>query len=128
MAWGSQSTPPPPTSAFVKLLPLIILFFVLGAFAFVGYHCYAIMNSIADSTNKKLEKKHVVFTKDGMKVGVKELNTENYVDRTQSVLVKAWNYSTWPAYRSRFWNKEAQVAEPRKAYDARSENTSGNEG
>lgn len=22
-----------------------------------------------------------------------------------SLLVKAWNYSSWPAYKSRFWNK-----------------------
>ena len=28
-------------------------------------------------------------------------------DGKNSVLVKAWNYSTWPAYKSRFWNKEA---------------------
>lgn len=25
-----------------------------------------------------------------------------------SLLVKAWNYSSWPAYKSRLWNKEAQ--------------------
>lgn len=35
-------------------------------------------------------KKNVVFTKDGLKVGVKSVETENYVDKTQSVLVKAW--------------------------------------
>lgn len=23
-----------------------------------------------------------------------------------SMLVKAWNYSSWPGYRSRLWNKE----------------------
>jgi hypothetical protein len=41
-----------------------------------------------------------------MKVGVKEVKTEKYVDKTQNVLVKAWNLSTWPAYKSRLgWNK-----------------------
>ena len=24
----------------------------------------------------------------------------------RSLLVKAWNYSKWPAYKSRFWNKD----------------------
>ena len=32
-----------------------------------------------------------------------------------SVLVKAWNYSTWPAYRSRLWNKEQNGSEGAKA-------------
>ena len=83
MAWGSSSKQPPPSSALTKVLPLIILLLVLGAFAFVGYHIYAVCSSIADSTNKKLEKKNVTFTKDGMRVGVKELTTESYVDQTQ---------------------------------------------
>lgn len=56
-----------------------------------------------------MQKKNVVFTKDGMKVGVKEMKTENYVDTTQSFLVKAWNLSEWPAYKSRLgWNKTAE--------------------
>jgi len=42
-----------------------------------------------------------------MKVGVKEIKNENYVDRTQSILVKAWNLSSWPGYKSKLWNKEA---------------------
>jgi len=35
--------------------------------------------------------KNVVFTKDGMRVGVKHVETEKYVDATQSWVVKAWN-------------------------------------
>jgi hypothetical protein len=53
-----------------------------------------------------MERKNVVLTKSGMKVGVKEVRNERYVDKTQSILVKAWNLSTWPAYQSRFWNKD----------------------
>ena len=37
--------------------------------------------------------KNVVFTKDGVKVGVKHVETEKYVDATQSWVVKAWNLS-----------------------------------
>jgi hypothetical protein len=43
-----------------------------------------------------------------MRVGVKELKDESYVDKTQSYFVKAWNLSTWPAYKSRIWNREQQ--------------------
>ena len=53
-----------------------------------------------------MQSKNVVFTKDGLKVGVKEVKNESYVDSVQSGLVKAWNLSTWPGYKSRLWNKE----------------------
>jgi hypothetical protein len=38
-----------------------------------------------------MEKKNVVFTKDGAKVAVKEVKTEDYADRTQRAFVKTWN-------------------------------------
>lgn len=56
-----------------------------------------------------MEKKNIVLTKDGVKVGVKEVRNEEYVDKTQSVLMKAWNMSSWPGYQSKIWdtgNKE----------------------
>ena len=36
--------------------------------------------------------------------------------RWRSFLVKAWNYSSWPAYKSRFWNKDQVEAQSRKPY------------
>jgi hypothetical protein len=65
------------------VLPLVVLVVVIAGLAFVGLQIYAIVNDIADSTNKKLESKNVTFTKDGMKVGIKEVKTERYVDQTQ---------------------------------------------
>lgn len=41
-----------------------------------------------------MEKKNVVFTKDGAKVGVREVSTEKYTDRTQKAFVKTWNAAT----------------------------------
>jgi hypothetical protein len=38
-----------------------------------------------------MEKKNVVFTKDGARVGVKELSAEQAADRTQRAFVKTWN-------------------------------------
>jgi len=38
-----------------------------------------------------MNRKNVVWTKDGLKVGVKSIKQESYVDKTQSWVVKAWN-------------------------------------
>jgi len=54
-----------------------------------------------------MEARHLSISKDGMKVSLKEMKNENYVDKTQNMLVNAWNLSEWPAYKSRFWNKQA---------------------
>ena len=38
-----------------------------------------------------MEKKNVVFTKDGAKVGVKEVSAEQYADKTQKAFINTWN-------------------------------------
>ena len=70
-------------STLGKILPLIITLVVLAIAAFVGIVIYSIVNDVADKTSKKMEEKNVVFTKDGMKVGVKELKGEDFVGSTQ---------------------------------------------
>ncbi|KAF7918779.1 uncharacterized protein EAE98_009557 [Botrytis deweyae] len=129
MAWGSSSTsPPPPRSALSKLLPLLIFLIILGAFAFVAYQVYLVTQQVSKSASDKMASKNVSFTKDGVKVGVKELKNENYVDKTQGFLVKAWNLSTWPAYQSRLgWNSPKDngnggKVESRKPYSRSSSN------
>lgn len=73
-----------------QLTPLIVLFLVLGGIGFVGYHIYLSVNKIQESASKNMGK-NITFTKDGMRVGVKEVNTEKYVDATQRVFVGVWN-------------------------------------
>ncbi|OTB02383.1 hypothetical protein M426DRAFT_322656 [Hypoxylon sp. CI-4A] len=93
MAWKSK-TPiqvEAKTSAFSQLLPLLILLVFVAGGAFVGYQIYLGVNKIRDSTEQRMAKKNVVFTKDGLKVGVKHVEQEKYVDATQSWVVKAWN-------------------------------------
>ena len=70
-------------SVLSKLLPLILLFLGLAVAGFIGFVIYTIATDIADKTSKKMEKKNVSFGKEGMKIGVKEVKTENYVDQTQ---------------------------------------------
>jgi len=94
--------------AIGNLIPLVILFVFVGGAAWIGYQIYLYTNELADRGVKKLEKKNVVFSKDGMKVGIKEVRSEDYTDQTQSVLVKAWSYASFPNYKSRLgWNTEA---------------------
>lgn len=40
-----------------------------------------------------MNKKNVVFTKDGVRVGVKHVDDERYVDATQKWVVKAWDHA-----------------------------------
>lgn len=66
---------------------------VIAALAWLGLQIYQSVVKIQEQANKKMGKKNVVFTKDGLRVGVKQVENEAYVDKTQSWLVKAWNLS-----------------------------------
>ncbi|EME81383.1 uncharacterized protein MYCFIDRAFT_211830 [Pseudocercospora fijiensis CIRAD86] len=89
-----------------SLFPLIILFGVLGILAFLGYQIYLWSNELADRGSKHMEKKHMSFTKDGgLRVSVKEQGDEKLGDKTQNVIVNAWNNAELPNYKSRLgWN------------------------
>ena len=95
--------------ALGDLIPLIIFFIIVGVGGFVGYHVspqsllrynpytwpdrslmcvsnlqvYLVINDIGNTSKQKMEKKNIAFTKDGMKVGVKEVKVEDYADKTQ---------------------------------------------
>ncbi|KAF2735419.1 hypothetical protein EJ04DRAFT_511822 [Polyplosphaeria fusca] len=77
--------------ALGNLIPLVVLFLFVGGAAWVGYQIYLYTNELSERGVHKLEKKNVVFTKDGMKVGVKEMSAEKYADKTQRAFVKTWN-------------------------------------
>ncbi|KAI9886559.1 MAG: N-alpha-acetyltransferase mak3 [Watsoniomyces obsoletus] len=116
MAWGASSKPPPPPpSTLVKILPLLILFFFLAIAAVIGYHIYCAANEITNAAGKKLEGNRIVCSRDGVKVSVTHVEDETYVDRTQSILVKAWNLSSFPAYRSRFFKTDGSKSKSRKS-------------
>ncbi|KAI8939231.1 hypothetical protein NX059_005057 [Plenodomus lindquistii] len=74
-----------------NLLPLAVLFAVVGGIGWVGYQIFLYSNELAERGVKKMEKKNVVFTKDGARVGVKEVSAEEYADKTQRAFVKTWN-------------------------------------
>ncbi|KAL8837720.1 MAG: hypothetical protein Q9176_005497 [Flavoplaca citrina] len=73
-------------STLTRLLPLLLLLILLTILAFVAYAIYTIASDVKTQTEKRMEKKNVMLTKDGMRVGVKEVGREGYVDRTQSAV------------------------------------------
>ncbi|KAK3989667.1 hypothetical protein QBC44DRAFT_326881 [Cladorrhinum sp. PSN332] len=93
MAWGKSKPVAPPPSLIRQILPLIITFVFLGVAAWVGYQIYVSLGKIREQAEKQMGDKNLVFTKDGLRVGVKEVRNESYVDSTQSWFVKAWNLS-----------------------------------
>jgi len=67
-----------------NLIPLIVLFVVVGVAAFIGYGLYQWSNELAERANKKMEKQHMSFTKEGgLKVEVKGLQDEQSAAKTQ---------------------------------------------
>lgn len=70
---------------------MVVLFLVLGGIGFLGYHIYLGVNNIRAQATKNIGDKNITFTKDGMRVGVKHIDSEKYVDATQRVFVDVWN-------------------------------------
>ena len=80
----SRSIPTTTMAGLANLIPLIILFVVVGGGGYIGYQIYLWSNEVTDRGKKHMEKKNMTFTKDGgLKVGVKEVNDEKYTDKTQ---------------------------------------------
>ena len=66
-----------------NVVPLILLLLFVAILTGIGYAVYTIVQDISKNTRAKMEHKHVILTKDGMKVEVKEMQDEQYKDRTQ---------------------------------------------
>ncbi|PFH63045.1 hypothetical protein XA68_10086 [Ophiocordyceps unilateralis] len=81
------------SSTIGQVFPLVIALAVLSAIGWVLYQVYLSASKFRESASERMGKKNVVFTKDGVRVGVKHMQNENYVDNTQSWVVKAWNLS-----------------------------------
>lgn len=67
-----------------NLVPLLVLFVLVAVAAAVGFVAYSVATEVSDKAARRMEKKNIKFSKDGMKVGVKEISTEDISDTTQS--------------------------------------------
>ncbi|KAL7923180.1 hypothetical protein ACQKWADRAFT_312288 [Trichoderma austrokoningii] len=74
-----------------QVIPLIIAIVLISGIAWVLFQVYLSFTKIRESASERMGKKNVVFTKDGVRVGVRQMHNEKYVDKTQSYVVKAWN-------------------------------------
>ncbi|KAI0397501.1 hypothetical protein F5Y17DRAFT_345671 [Xylariaceae sp. FL0594] len=95
MSWGSskpvKDVHVSRASTLSQLVPLLILLAVVAGVAFVGYQIYVGATKIRQNAEHSFAAHNVVFTKEGVKVGVRHMENERYVDATQSWVVKAWN-------------------------------------
>lgn len=69
--------------ALSNILPLIFLLIFAAILAAIGLIVYGIVNDVKKQTKQKMEKKNVAWSRDGVKVGVKEMKAEDYKDITQ---------------------------------------------
>lgn len=102
-----------------NLFPLILLLVFVGIVAAVGFIVYSIVQDVGKNTRAKMERKNIAFTRDGMKVQVKEVKDEAYKDQTQSVLFNMWNHTSFPAYKSRLWDMAGASSSEQKDADKR---------
>jgi hypothetical protein len=72
-----------------------LLFAFIGILAFIGFLVYSTVMNITTQTKKKMAKKHVTVSRVGMKVGVKELNDEDYKDRSQRYVDESCSFLEW---------------------------------
>ncbi|ETS02648.1 hypothetical protein M419DRAFT_8279 [Trichoderma reesei RUT C-30] len=77
-----------------QIIPLVIAIALLSGTAWVLYQIYLSLAVMRDSASERMGRSNVVFTKDGVRVGVRAMQNEKYVDKTQSYVVKAWNLGT----------------------------------
>ena len=71
------------STAAANLIPLIILAVVVLAAGAIGFVAYKIATEVKGHTKEKLQKKNILFSRTGMKVGVKEVTREQQEDSTQ---------------------------------------------
>ncbi|KAL2107458.1 hypothetical protein VUR80DRAFT_5179 [Thermomyces stellatus] len=76
-----------------QLIPLALLTVFLGALGVVGYYIYQSAVEIRGAAEERMSRRNINFSKDGMRVGVRPIGNESYVDRTQRWVVKAWELS-----------------------------------
>lgn len=76
---------------FSNIIPLIITLIIITGVAVVCYQIWVSWLKIKAQAKQQAGKKNFVLSRDGVTVGVKHVETEAYVDRTQNWVVKAWN-------------------------------------
>lgn len=70
-------------ASFKNFVSLIVFLVVLVGFAGIGFVVYSIVNDLSDKAKQKMEKKNIAFSKDGLKVHMKERTAEQESDDAQ---------------------------------------------
>lgn len=90
---AQDARPQTPANKPRQLIPLVLLAIVLGGLAVVGYYIYQSVVEIRGAAEERMSRRNINFSKEGMRVGVRNIGNESYVDKTQRWVVKAWELS-----------------------------------
>ncbi|KAI1438143.1 hypothetical protein GGR50DRAFT_533278 [Xylaria sp. CBS 124048] len=82
------------TSTISQVLPLLFLLLAITILGIVGFLVYQSATQIRQNAEDRFASRNIVVTKDGIKVGVRHIENERYVDATQSWVVRAYNAGT----------------------------------
>lgn len=83
----------PPANTPSQLIPFVLLVILVGGLAVVGYYIYLSVYDIRNAAEERMSRRNIAFSKEGVRVGVRSVGNENYVDKTQRWVVKAWELS-----------------------------------
>ncbi|KAK4108162.1 hypothetical protein N656DRAFT_848806 [Canariomyces notabilis] len=91
MAWGKDKSLDQQQSRLKQLLPLAIALLICSAIAWVLYQVFVSLSKVRDQARERIRQRHSVsFSKDGVRIDVRDRGSETYMDATQSLFVKAW--------------------------------------
>lgn len=76
-----------------QLIPFVLLIILVGGLAVIGYYIYLSVYDIRNAAEERMSRRNIAFSKEGVRVGVRSVGNENYVDKTQRWVVKAWELS-----------------------------------
>lgn len=76
-----------------QLIPFVLFVILVGGLAVVGYYIYLSVYDIRNAAEERMSRRNIAFSKEGVRVGVRSVGNENYVDKTQRWVVKAWELS-----------------------------------
>lgn len=66
-----------------SILSLVLLLIFVAVLAAVGFVVYTIAHDVGQQTKKKMEKKNISLSKEGVKVSVKDKSAEQQTDDAQ---------------------------------------------
>jgi len=80
-------------ATFWELLPAIIVFVILSAVGVAGYILKQRLPEMQRNARESLKARNLEFSNSGLKLGMKDVSNEQYLDNLQKAFVNTFNNS-----------------------------------